>query len=612
MGFNDKEGINMKHNNIHLGLIPLFLVCALLLCGCSSESGSLDWTLQWSASEDESPILIEEDESYDKAAESAYVFEDSESVYESFPEHSASGDLRVLYLTVGAGTNGRNTRHTWTEINQHPLSYYDEKGIEPYQCEGVLQIGNEDGPTSDGFGYNDVTSNVIVRLRGATASTKPQKSYRITTIDTNKQVDGLKTFVLSKSYNDPYRYMNELCYELMEDIPEMFSTRTSLVHLYVKDKSEGGEDQLFRDYGLYTMIEPINMNYLKKRGLDNSGNLYKAENFDFGRHEDVIRQATDADFDQDAFDAILESKGANDHSKLISMLEAVNSDTPIEEVIDEWFYADNLYYFLAFHLLVGNRDTASSDFYLYSPNGIERFYFLSANNEAALRDDYKYNIKKDTRADYESGLLMHTTSVLFSKIFKDEECLTELESAMDDLYDNYLTEDVINEKAQELAAETKPLLYSLPDVTYARAAKKDYDGLTAGLHTQIEENFYAFYESQELPWPFTINAPEAVGGELRITWGESYSLADDVLYNVEISDSWDFKNRIAYRTNVSDTDVTFELPEPGQYFLRVTAKNENGTMQAFNTYRTETKLDIYGVLCFYINDEGEVLVYGGE
>ena len=114
---------------------------------------------------------------------------------------------------------------------------------------------------------------MIVRLRGATASTKPQKSYRITTIDTNKQVDGLKTFVLSKSYNDPYRYMNELCYELMEDIPEMFSTRTSLVHLYVKDKSEGGEDQLFRDYGLYTMIEPINMNYLKKRGLDNSGNL---------------------------------------------------------------------------------------------------------------------------------------------------------------------------------------------------------------------------------------------------------------------------------------------------------------------------------------------------
>ena len=58
----------------------------------------------------------------------------------------------------------------------------------------------------------------------------------------------------------------------------MIGARTQLVHLYVKDKTEG-EDGLFQDYGLYTQVEQINKTYLKNHGFDNDGALYQVGKF---------------------------------------------------------------------------------------------------------------------------------------------------------------------------------------------------------------------------------------------------------------------------------------------------------------------------------------------
>ena len=92
--------------------------------------------------------------------------------------------------------------------------------------------------------------------------------------------------------------------------------------LYVKDKTEG-EDGLFRDYGLYTQVEQINKAYLRSHGFDSEGNLYQAGSFDWGRHADVLVNATDASYNLEAFEEYLEVKGSEDHSKLLAMLDAV-------------------------------------------------------------------------------------------------------------------------------------------------------------------------------------------------------------------------------------------------------------------------------------------------
>ena len=52
----------------------------------------------------------------------------------------------------------------------------------------------------------------------------------------------------------------------------------------------------------------------------------------------MIRLQDDPDYDQRAFEELLEIKGDSDHSKLIAMLEAVNDNSiPISTVLDRYF-----------------------------------------------------------------------------------------------------------------------------------------------------------------------------------------------------------------------------------------------------------------------------------
>ena len=153
----------------------------------------------------------------------------------------------------------------------------------------------------------------------------------------------------------------------MTQIPDMISLRTQFVHLYVKDMTDGGSGE-FEDYGLYTQVEQLNKRALKSHGLDNNGQLYKVNYFEFYRYPDVIRLKSDADYDVEAFEEMLEIKGNDDHSKLIEMLDDVNDySVSIDDIMDKWFCEDNLFSWLAFHILMGNIDTQSRNVFLYSP-----------------------------------------------------------------------------------------------------------------------------------------------------------------------------------------------------------------------------------------------------
>ena len=85
--------------------------------------------------------------------------------------------------------------------------------------------------------------------------------------------------------------------------------------------------------------------------------------------------ATDANYDKDAFEQYLEVDGSEEHDTLIALLDAVNdTDNEISDVMEQYFDKDNLYYWMAFHILMGNKDVLDGNYYLYSPrasiNGI--------------------------------------------------------------------------------------------------------------------------------------------------------------------------------------------------------------------------------------------------
>ena len=542
-------------------------------------------------------------DSYEKAPVSSYIdVVDKESLYDEELEKP------VMYLTVGRNTTGIDPEKSWNEINAHSLSWYEENGKNIYDCDALVQFGNEDGPTSDGYGYTNMSSNATVRLSGIKASERQQKSYRIKINSGSGNIGGIKTLILQKSFNDPFRFTNKLCFDLMSETEHMMSVRTGFVHLYVKDETES-KDGLFEDYGMYTMIETVNKKYLSNRDLDSSGELYKVIDFDFARHEDAILQPTDANYDKKLFEQYLEAKGSNDYSKLIRLLEAVeDEDTAIEDIIEEYFDKDNLYTWMAFNILMNNKDTATENFYLYSPTGTNKFYIIPWDNDSALRGDYEKIKDPDYKAGWETGIYIYAGSKLFDRMIRSKACVNELSDRIDELHAGVLAPEHVSEKAKELADMVKPQVYKMPDMIFARVTQDGYDALVERLAEQIEENYDAYYESILKPWPFHIYSPENKDGHVVVSWENSTVLEGSIAYNVMITDAWDFNTRIRDERNITQNSFDMGNLPAGQYFVSVQAVSAGGkTQEAYEYYNTEQNTKVHGVLCFYVLKDGTVV-----
>ncbi|HIZ60938.1 MAG TPA: exopolysaccharide Pel transporter PelG, partial [Candidatus Dorea faecipullorum] len=253
------------------------LALVFLLNGCSADTGAISGSTGSdveAAAEDTQetkgdPVEKEELE------ESEETLQDNKAVYADDDETS----VVTMYLTVSEGNAADHTNHTWTEINSLDNYYYEDNNLDRYNCEALLQIGDE-------FGNGETSPNATVQIRGQSSSRRDQKNYKIRIKDGMGEWRGQRTIALNKHVGDVYRFKNKLAYDLMKDIPQMMSARTQFVRLYVKDTTEGGNGT-FTDYGLYTQVEQINKTYLKTHGLDNKGYLYKINFFEWYQYDEL-------------------------------------------------------------------------------------------------------------------------------------------------------------------------------------------------------------------------------------------------------------------------------------------------------------------------------------
>ena len=85
--------------------------------------------------------------------------------------------------------------------------------------------------------------------------------------------------------------------------------------------------------------------------------------------------------------------------------------------------------------------------------------------------------------------------------------------------------------------------------------------------------------------------------------------ASTVKVIIEIDDDYSFSNPIIREEGlfVPEYDYSETLPA-GQYFVRVKATNESGYEQyAFDYYVTSESIKKYGVLCFYVLEDGTIV-----
>lgn len=571
-------------------IVSGFLTASLLisLCGCSQFKEAAD--TQLGTHIDKQDIQTETD----------IHLRDKDLLYTQYD----NTEIVTMYLTVSTGNEGEGTNHTWEEINTYSAYDYDRMGVERYKVAGLLQVGNEEGLVPGELGYGQVAANCTVQVRGQTSSRSPQKNYKIAIKDNKGDWRGQTTIALNKHQTEGLRFRNKLAFDLISGIDEIMGLRTTFVRLYVKDTT-AGPNAKFQDYGIYTQVEQLNKTALKAHGLDNRGHLYKINFCEFYRYEDTIVLKDDPRYDVKKFEEILEIKGDDDHTKLIKMLEKVNDySIPIEKILEENFDVENITYWLAFNLLMGNMDTQSRNFYIYSPQNLDRWYILPWDIDGMLRRT-EYSLRD--RVDYEeweSGISNYWGNVLFQRCLKSETFRAALDSAVEDLRER-LSPEVINGYTATYSALLKPYIYSGRDAIYAPITPGEYDYVVKNINEEITDNYNRYQASMKKPMPYFIGLPQKTADGYKVEWGASYDFnGEDITYTFELARDYRFANPIVKKTDLAIPMATFETLPAGQYFIRVTCKNTSGQTQvAFDSYHV-SKGKVYGTKCFYIQEDG--------
>jgi spore coat protein H len=521
-------------------------------------------------------------------------------------QYDDPGSVVTMYLTVRRGNDLENTNHSWREVNDATKYFFlERKRVIVPKAEAILQVGDENGPLPGELGYGEKVANAAVSIRGNSTSIWPQKSYKILLANNGGEWRGQTTINLIKSFLDATRVKNKLVYDLLRDIPNMVSLRTQFVHLYVMDETSDPPQQAYEDYGLYTQIEQPNKKFLKNHLLDRYGQFYKAILFEFQRYPDQIRLADDPLYNEEAFQLRLEINGNKDHSKLIHMLEDVNNYAiPIQQTFEKYFDEENYFTWMAFNILVENVDTQTQNFNLYSPQNGQKWYFLPWDYDGALDRQES----GDAISPFQAGISTYWNSVLHRRVLMVPEYRAKLDAKMKEMLAE-LSPERINGLLKAYQPVVDKYITQMPDVMYFPHTFEGHLKWYDSLATEPQVNYQLYLENLKCPMPFFLGTPVKNDKTLRFVWEESYDFeGQDITYHFQITKNWDFKN-ILYETSlVNINHLEIPMLEPGTYFWRVSATNENGkTMYPFDFYADIDGLWHNGMKYLYISPEGEIL-----
>ncbi|SFG26181.1 CotH kinase family protein [Oribacterium sp. WCC10] len=534
--------------------------------------------------------------------------------------YNADDELSVItmYLTVSKGNDADGSNHTWDEINTYSVYDYKKMGVDRYKVEGLLQIDETgEGIGKESFGYQETVPNVSIQVRGQTSSKSKQKNYKIRIKDGKGKFREQRTLDLNKHVGTPFRFENKLCYDLLKEIPQLIGGRTQFVHLYVKDETTENSDG-FSDYGLYTMVEQVNRTFLKNHNLDENGQMYKVSFFEWNKMDEIMMAKDDPEFDQASFDMYLEEKGDGDVSKLQETIEDIqNYSKPIEKIVEEHFDAENLCYWMAFNILIGNMDTGARNLFIYSPLNSQKFYFICWDMDASFHYGFNRFKGRHDGESWEQGMTKFLGLVLVRRMMKVQKYRDMLTSAVEDIYDNYVTPEKVQKMVDGYKEVVKPYLFSMPDFDNSKFQDEEsYDLFAQALGSEVEDNYRLFLESMKNPWPFFVDVPniDREKGETILNWEISYDYNDeDVKYDFILAKDAGFNDVLDEGHELTVPFASTMVLEPGTYFLRVKATNESGyTMECFDYYSEGGYGKHYGCYCFIVNEDGTVKPFEKE
>jgi len=488
-------------------------------------------------------------------------------------------DLDILYVTILPSYDEGGGNITFNDLNK-----IRDFNVETPVLDVYFQLGIDEGPIENAMQFDVKMANATITMRGHSTRRAEQKSYKIKLSDNVDLWHGQTTLNLNKSPYDPTRILNALAFDLLEEIPDIASIQTQFVKLYVKDLSTGNKNSKFVNYGYFTHLEQINRKYLQAHNLDRSGDVYKIERYEF-EISDKLKNVDDPDYDGKAFAELLEHKVGKDHEKLLMMLDDVNNlSIPINETMDKHFNEDNYLTWLAFNILVGNYDTQTQNYFLYSPQNALTWYFMPWDYDGGFGNDNISNSMEEGRyqGKRHNGIAQYWNTTLHKRYFKYPENVEKLSAKIDEVY-TYLTEDKMDITLSKYESYFKHVVTTMPDLRHIEdnlgVLLKEY----SNLKTVPSKNRDIYYSNMNDPMPIWMAYYKIAPKKYEFRWDNSFDLqGDEIRYKIEIAKNPFMKNPVVVVDDLIVNTVEQELKSYGTYYWRVTVKDSNGNYQYGN------------------------------
>lgn len=315
------------------------------------------------------------------------------SMMQNIKERDLLKVIWTIALFIGILTNGFSQLMLpqRTELYRDDVIARIDIEIEPSSLDYILAPENANSNElfeatfifSNGT-VQDTLDRVGFRLRGNTSRNAKKKSFKI---DINEFVPGRKYFGVTKinlngQHNDPTSARAKICADLADQmgIPSM---RSNHVELYINNEYKG----------LYTNVEHIDQNYVKKRFNNKNGNLYKCLypadlNFkgeDPNAYKEVIYGRRNY-----ALKNNLPADDYTDFAEFVTVLNQTSNEDFVCE-IEKVFNVDTYLKCIIFDILTGNWDGPiynKNNFYLYHNEATDLFEYIPYDVDNTLGIDW--------------------------------------------------------------------------------------------------------------------------------------------------------------------------------------------------------------------------------
>ncbi|MEG2570513.1 MAG: CotH kinase family protein, partial [Clostridia bacterium] len=254
-----------------------------------------------------------------------------------------------------------------------------------------------------------------------------------------------------------------------------------------------------------------------------------------------------------------------------------------------------------------NTDTSSQNFYLYSPQNGNKWYFIPWDNDGAWQFGENLLFDGVKGYNFKFGVSNYWGSMLHQRVLKSAEYRKKLDDKVNEMR-SILTKDKLKTLVSGYSAITRKYLYAMPDKMYATQTEKEFDQILETIPKEIDSNYEMYLTSLRRPCPFYLAVPEYLGDKMLFQWDASYDFSgEDITYSFELSRDYKMQTVIKKQENLAIPQMLVPKLPPGQYFYRVNARNKSGeTQTAMEIYEAADDQKYFGTLSFYVMPDGSI------